>query len=259
MTDPFQSWDAAYVLGALSDIDRAAYEDHLHGCGNCADAVAELADLPDVLRAVDPVTGAVGEQAGTPAPDAPVPARPVPAIPGPRTPFAARRRATTSDRDEVPDRLRVRLLAQIRRERRRTRAIVWGSVTVAAASLVALTVVLTAGATSPPPQPQAAALSPLLTVPLRASLTLTDKAWGTEVHLRCSYDGSDSPGSSANRREYALVVQSAADGTWQRIGEWSASPGVTASLDAPTSLARGQISTVEIRSDQNTPLLRLTR
>ena len=52
MTDPFVTYDAAYVLGALSPQDRAAFEEHLRGCAQCAAAVAELAGVPGLLARV---------------------------------------------------------------------------------------------------------------------------------------------------------------------------------------------------------------
>ncbi|MBW6437719.1 zf-HC2 domain-containing protein [Actinoplanes hulinensis] len=45
--------DAAYVLGALSPIERAAYERHLATCSFCREAVADLAQVPDMLDRLD--------------------------------------------------------------------------------------------------------------------------------------------------------------------------------------------------------------
>ncbi|MBN6040823.1 anti-sigma factor [Amycolatopsis sp. 195334CR] len=58
--DPFASYDAAYVLGALTPEDRYAFEAHLEVCRECARAVRELAGLPGLLSqvpadALDPV------------------------------------------------------------------------------------------------------------------------------------------------------------------------------------------------------------
>ncbi|KAA9148841.1 anti-sigma factor [Amycolatopsis acidicola] len=52
--DPFETYDAAYVLGALSPEDRAAFEAHLKVCPECASAVQELAGLPGLLAQVTP-------------------------------------------------------------------------------------------------------------------------------------------------------------------------------------------------------------
>ena len=50
--ETFVDWDASYVLGALSPSDRRAYERHLAGCGQCREAVAELAGMPGLLGAL---------------------------------------------------------------------------------------------------------------------------------------------------------------------------------------------------------------
>ena len=43
LSDRFATWDAAYVLGALSPAERREYEEHLAGCPACQAAVSELA------------------------------------------------------------------------------------------------------------------------------------------------------------------------------------------------------------------------
>ncbi|GAA2890676.1 anti-sigma factor [Actinoplanes cyaneus] len=45
--------DAAYVLGALSAAERAAYEQHLATCSFCREAVADLSRVPDMLDRLD--------------------------------------------------------------------------------------------------------------------------------------------------------------------------------------------------------------
>lgn len=52
--DEFETYDAAYVLGALSPEDRAAFEAHLKECPECARSVQELAGLPGLLAQVGP-------------------------------------------------------------------------------------------------------------------------------------------------------------------------------------------------------------
>jgi len=46
-------WDAAYVLGALSDADRREFETHLAGCISCREAVAELTAVSPLLSLLD--------------------------------------------------------------------------------------------------------------------------------------------------------------------------------------------------------------
>ena len=50
--DEFATYDAAYVLGALSPADRRAFEIHLKGCAACAGSVGELAGLPGLMSRV---------------------------------------------------------------------------------------------------------------------------------------------------------------------------------------------------------------
>lgn len=52
--DPFTTFDAAYVLGALSPEERGAFEHHLRECPECARAVQEVAGLPGLLSQVSP-------------------------------------------------------------------------------------------------------------------------------------------------------------------------------------------------------------
>lgn len=60
-TDKFETYDAAYVLGALSPEDRAAFEAHLKECPECARSVQELAGLPGLLSQVGPEMAEIAE------------------------------------------------------------------------------------------------------------------------------------------------------------------------------------------------------
>ena len=51
--DKYAQWDAAYVLGSLSELDRREFEAHLEECWACRDAVAELSDMPALLSLLD--------------------------------------------------------------------------------------------------------------------------------------------------------------------------------------------------------------
>ena len=47
--DEYALWDAAYVLGSLSEADRRAYEAHLGGCRSCRQSVDQLSGMPALL------------------------------------------------------------------------------------------------------------------------------------------------------------------------------------------------------------------
>ena len=49
----YAEWDAAYVLGSLSEMDRREFEAHLEKCPECSDAVSELSDIPALLSLLD--------------------------------------------------------------------------------------------------------------------------------------------------------------------------------------------------------------
>ena len=46
-------WDAAYVLGSLSESDYREFETHLDDCLLCQDAVSDLSEMPAVLSLLD--------------------------------------------------------------------------------------------------------------------------------------------------------------------------------------------------------------
>ncbi|WP_174555316.1 anti-sigma factor family protein, partial [Nocardia anaemiae] len=56
IADDYSTWDAPYILGSLSRIERREYEEHLAGCPVCRAAVADLAGLPGLLAMVEPDT-----------------------------------------------------------------------------------------------------------------------------------------------------------------------------------------------------------
>jgi hypothetical protein len=51
--DKYAHWDAAYVLGSLSEMDKREFEAHLDECRTCWDAVNELAGMPALLSLLD--------------------------------------------------------------------------------------------------------------------------------------------------------------------------------------------------------------
>ena len=49
----YAMWDAAYVLGSLSSVERREYEAHLSTCPSCREAVGEIGGMPALLAQLD--------------------------------------------------------------------------------------------------------------------------------------------------------------------------------------------------------------
>ena len=152
--DPFATFDAAYVLGALAPEDRQRFEQHLRTCDRCAASVRELAGLPGLLARVD-------------AP------------------------AAVLDAGPPPPELLPSVLRRVRRGRRIRNAVTSVSAAVAVSACVALGVV---AAWPAPAAPQAIAMTALGQFPVRADARLDTFDWGTQVDMSCSYTGGRSGG-----------------------------------------------------------------
>lgn len=150
--DPFAQHDAAYVLGALSAADRAAFEQHLDSCGSCARAVRELAGLPGLLARTDPAPA---------APDSP-PARVLPVL------SAAARRS---------------------RNRRTAATLVAAAVAALACLALVLVLVLPAGDGGDATPMEATPMAVLGEYPVEASVAVTDTAAGSRIEMTCGYEG----------------------------------------------------------------------
>jgi predicted anti-sigma-YlaC factor YlaD len=112
-SDPFRYDDAAYVMGALDDADRLAFEAHLETCPECQARVAEARATTGLLA------GITAADLDEPAP--------------------------------MPDTLLPGLLRSARRDRMRTRWLTSGLGSLAAASVAALVVVLWPGGSTTSP------------------------------------------------------------------------------------------------------------
>ena len=207
--DPYREWDAAYVLGALSPQDRRDYEQHLATCPTCRDAVSELAGMPGLLGLLS------SEEAEAAEP-------PVPAVVDlPTVARAARRRRT---------RTRLLMLA-------------------ASAALVVAGVGAGVALTSDdkPASTQVAVgrtveLAPVADSAVEASLTMTERGWGTALDWHCTYPPHE---SWAQPVVYTLVVV-ADDGTRTVAATWSAGAGTAKGLSASTSVPTSRIARLEI-------------
>jgi hypothetical protein len=228
MSCSFAHDDGAYVLGALSPVDRLGFEQHLPGCADCSRTVRELAGLPGLLARVDPAVL-----------DDPPPVEP------------------------VPDTLLPALLREVRRSRRRRvlAPLAAAAAVVATVGTLALTGVIGGGAGAPvavPPPPPAHALtmSPVGHVPLRASVALDGVAWGTRLDMTCTYLWDEPPYAVPQATTYVLYVRTR-EGKVEQVGTWRSLPGKTMHITAATATSRADIASVEVRTASGKPVLEL--
>jgi Putative zinc-finger len=218
--DPFEYDDAPYVLGALDERDRVAFEQHLRGCGACSERVRTLRRMPAALGALTPQQAE--QEFGAGADAAP------------------------------PDSLLPRLLTQARRERRRRR---WYVTTLAAAAacLLVATVLLATLRSSPASTPAGhpVAMQPVAASAITATADVRSVAWGTRIELHCTYDAAYPGGST-----YQLVVEDR-NGQRDTLGSWALVPGRQTTYTAGTAVPVSQIREVVV-TDAEGPVLQLT-
>jgi hypothetical protein len=150
--DPFALFDGAYVLGALSDEDRRAFEAHLVECDECSASVRELSDLPGMLATV-PESALTDE------------APPLSLLP------ALQRRA--------------------RRDIHRRRWIMSSVGAAAAACLIAVAVIVSRPSHTPAPVGHPVAMRPVTSAPIVATADVRSVGWGTKIDVVCRYLESD--------------------------------------------------------------------
>lgn len=220
--DPFEHFDAAYVMGSLTPADRHAYERHLADCARCTQAVRELAGLPGVMAKAKPLERA------EPAPP-------------------------------LPDTLLPKLLAARDQERRRRRWLVSAVGAAAAAAFVvvlAVTLVVGSGGSggsggNPPAEPGELAFEQVVESPVHAFGDLNAVDWGTRIDINCTYD----QGNSYEERSYKLVV-AGEDGAREQVAVWKVSPGEDVALTGSTDLSPDEIASVDIVTTDGVSLLR---
>jgi hypothetical protein len=226
--DPYAEWDAAYVLGALSPLERLEFERHLVTCDECAAGVAELAGMPGLLAKVS----------------------------------AAEIEIETVARveDSVPSTLLPRLVRSAARRRRRSRGLVAAAIvaTAAAAAAVAIAIPLafTPPVQVPPTSGARVSLSQVVPSSLSATARLVEESWGTRIEMDCTYAASASttaPGYGLARRYEMFVTD--ASGNASPVATWSATPGSTVEPLGTTSLRPSEIAAVDVRSADGRVLL----
>ncbi|OAN34550.1 anti-sigma factor family protein [Mycolicibacterium iranicum] len=220
--DTYLTWDAAYVLGALSGEDRREYEAHLTECARCRRAVGELGGMPGLLSMLDlsEVSALDDEE-----PDPPL-----------------RPEVLTS----VIDRVGVRR----RRARWATMAAVGvAAVLAAVALLVAVRPEVFGLHTAPTEQTTAQMLgmSKVSETPINASVALTSYGWGTRIDMECSYGDWGQSSHGAEPQDLGMVVIGQ-DGSRHQIATWLGVSGATALPSGTTPMGRDEIAAVQLVS-----------
>src|ERR1700735_356801 len=210
--DEYAMWDAAYVLGSLSSVERREFEAHMADCPLCRSAVGELIGMPALLSQLD------------------------------RDEFAA-----IDNRSRVepllPAELLPSLLAKVSWRRRRSRIVTWTAEAVAAAVL-AIGVLVGVGShypTSVPTPPQASVwVQPMAQVGtdrLASTVSLSSQQWGTFISMNCVCLAP----LNAHHDTLAMVVVGR-DGSHTRMATWVANPGHTATPAGSTFMPVNQIA-----------------
>jgi hypothetical protein len=230
--DEFATWDAAYVLGALTPADRRRYEEHLDRCPACRAMVAELAGLPGMLALVPRQTAlALLDD----APPSPRPALPV-----------------IRDIPDPPDALMHSLVDRTRRDRRRRRWIAAGAAVAAAAAAIAIAVPLvlsgtsedTSTATAQPEVVASRTMDPLVSTPLSADFDLiAQTSGGTLINMECRY----ADGGISYTGGYSMWVTTTS-GMQTHLASWEAKPGDVINASAAIDVPPAEIQQVDIRS-----------
>ena len=218
--------DGAYVLGALSPKDRAAFEWHLRDCSSCTRAVGELAGLPRLLA-------------------------------------RSQRALVVDGRPPVPANLLTSLLIQTRRHRRRRRWFTGLAIAVAVMfSGVCIAVPFGGDLADGRPGVEITTDPPREMRPLWAeqqvsmSLSLTQVGWGMQLSVECA-ERKDGPSATPTSGPvYALLVIDR-DGSSREVASWRAVPGKTIQFSGATSLDHDEIVGTQVTTDGGAPLFEL--
>jgi anti-sigma factor RsiW len=227
MTHQYATWDAAYVLGALSGADRREFEGHLTTCPTCHRAVGELAGMPGLLAQLTRDDVESIDQFGSLDDGSP----------------------------GLPPEVLGSLLDVVRSRRRRARMLAWGGGCAAAAAVaVGLFVAIRPIPAVSPPAARPGAASMLSMAPVRpssltATVNLVSHSWGTGIELNCSYapEPANAPHDDDDGDRLAMVAVGR-DGSHTQLATWVARPGIVATTEGSVALRVDQIASVQIVS-----------
>jgi anti-sigma factor RsiW len=216
----YAMWDAAYVLGSLSAVDRREFEAHMASCPACREAVGELSGVPALLSQLDREEVAAIDESG--------PAE------------------SLSGTAEMSPELLPSLLGKVRWRRRRTRLTTWVASSAAAVVLGIGVFVGVQGHYSTPAQQVTASAQPMSQVGtnlLTSTVSLSSQHWGTFINLKCVCLAP----VYAHHDTLAMVVVGR-DGSQTRLATWVAEPGHTATPAGSISTPVDQIAAVQVVS-----------
>jgi len=216
LSDRFATWDAAYVLGALSPVERREYEEHLVDCSSCQSAVSEVAGMPGLLAQVPPEDAAL---------------------------LAAAPSIEALDDGPPPD-----LLARVRGRSARRRRLTGAVVAAAAALVLILSGVAYAVGLLPfgSTEPRRVAFESVRPTGMTAVADVVPVADGTRIEVQCVYGQSNEPSPGYGTGDYTIHVVDR-DGNATEVKEWPVRPNRTMTPDGVTPLKVRQIQAVEIR------------
>ena len=212
----YVQWDAAYVLGALSPVERREYEEHLASCPTCRAAISELAGLPGLLAQVAPEDAEVL---------AAVPSEPA--------------------ADSPPASLLPKMIIRARNRRRRT----LGAIVAAAAALLVILVGIGVGSGLLPlgPQgPRRLAFVQVVPSAITAVVDVVPIKGGTDIAVECQYGEIGEPRPGGAYAEYSIFVVDRS-GHARLVKKWPAKPNKVMRPSGNTDLRVSQIAVVEIR------------
>ena len=99
-------------------------------------------------------------------------------------------------------------------------------------------------------------MTPVGETPMSARVVFEPMPWGPRVDVTCSYEVDAAEYGPPREATYSLVVRTA-DGGPEQIATWRSIPGRTMSLAAATAATTSDITSVEMRTADGKPVLKL--
>ena len=221
MPDQYSAWDAAYVLGALSPVERREFEEHLAGCPTCQAAVSELAGLPGLLAQVAPDDAALLAVAP----------------------------ADVIDSDLPPD--LVSKVIKTRQSRRRRLVLAVAGAVAALAVIIGGVAVATGLSPLGPNSPLRVAFSPVAPTGMTALADVTPVTDGTDIKMECVYAEDSEPDARGRVRRVLDLRGRPIGPRASRSSSWPSKPNKQMRPGGHTTWKLNQIDRLEVR-DTNT-------